>query len=53
MEHAEVQHPSRRLRRPLQKKQLEKGPRYTQTSMPEYNDDYGRKVYDYYGVTCR
>ena len=35
---------------PLQKEQLEKAPRYAQTSMPEYTDDYGRKVYDYYGV---
>ena len=33
---------------PLKKEQLEKAPRYTH--MPEYNDDYGRKVYDYYGV---
>ena len=38
---------------PLKKEQLEKAPRYTQTSMPEYNDEYGRKVYDYYGVTWR
>src|SRR4029078_403248 len=38
---------------PLQKEQLERAPRYTQTSMPEYNDDYGRNVYDYYGVTWR
>ncbi|MET0166048.1 MAG: PRC-barrel domain containing protein, partial [Vicinamibacterales bacterium] len=29
---------------------LEKAPRYAQTSMPEYTDDYGRKVYDYYGA---
>src|SRR4030095_3551258 len=35
---------------PLQKEQLEKAPRYAQTSMPEYTDDYGRKVHDYYGV---
>jgi sporulation protein YlmC with PRC-barrel domain len=35
---------------PLQKEQLEKAPRYAQTSMPEYTDVYGRKVYDYYGV---
>ena len=38
---------------PLQKEQLEKAPRYAQTSMPEYTDDYGRKVYDYYGVPWR
>ena len=36
---------------PLQKEQLEKAPRYAQTSMPEYTDEYGRKVYDYYGVS--
>ena len=35
---------------PLQKEQLEKAPRYEQRRMPEYTDDYGRKVYDYYGV---
>ena len=35
---------------PIQKAQLEKAPRYSQTSMPEYSDDYGRKVYDYYGI---
>ena len=35
---------------PLQKEQLEKDPRYAQTSTPEYTDEYGRKVYDYYGV---
>lgn len=35
---------------PLQKEQLENAPRYAQTSRPEYTEDYGRKVYDYYGV---
>ena len=35
---------------PLQKDQLERAPRYAHTSVPEYTDDYGRKVYDYYGV---
>ena len=35
---------------PLRKEQLEKAPRYGQSSMPEYTDDYGRKVHDYYGV---
>jgi len=35
---------------PLRKEQLEKAPRYAQSSMPEYTDDYGRKVHDYYGV---
>ena len=36
---------------PLQKEQLEKAPRYTH--MPEYTDEYGREVYDYYGVSWR
>ena len=35
---------------PVEKSQLEKAPRYSQTESPEYSDDYGRKVYDYYGV---
>lgn len=35
---------------PLQKDQLEKAPRYAQNSVPEYTDDYGRKVYDHYDV---
>jgi hypothetical protein len=35
---------------PLRKEQLEKAPHYERTSMPEYTDEYGRKVYDYYGV---
>jgi sporulation protein YlmC with PRC-barrel domain len=35
---------------PLKKEQLEKAPHYERTSMPEYTDEYGRKVYDYYGV---
>ena len=34
----------------VKKEQLEKAPRYARTSVPEYTDDYGRKVYDYYGV---
>ncbi len=36
---------------PLQQDQLEKAPRYTETETPEYTDEYGRRVYDYYGVT--
>ena len=36
---------------PVQKEQLEKGPRYSQASAPEYTDEYGRKVYEYYGAT--
>ena len=35
---------------PLQKEQLDSAPRYTDTDVPEYTDDYGRKVYDHYGV---
>lgn len=36
---------------PLKKEQLDKAPRYGKASSPEYTDDYGRKVYDYYGAT--
>lgn len=35
---------------PLAKAQLENAPRYAQDNDPDYSDDYGRKVYDYYGV---
>lgn len=35
---------------PLQKTQLEKAPKYPQAEAPIYSDDYGRRVYDYYGV---
>ena len=35
---------------PLQKEQLENAPRYPQSEAPDYTDEYGRKVYDYYGV---
>lgn len=34
----------------LSKEQLEKAPKYAQDMAPEYTDDYGRRVYDYYGV---
>ena len=34
----------------LAKEQLEKAPRYERSAAPEYTDDYGRRVYDYYGV---
>ncbi len=34
----------------LSKEQLEKAPRYENTAAPEYSDEYGRKVHDYYGV---
>ena len=36
---------------PLQQSQLEQAPRYPQSDVPEYDDEYGRKVYDYYGVS--
>lgn len=35
---------------PLSKEQLDKAPRYTDPQRPEYTDDYGRRVHDYYGV---
>lgn len=35
---------------PLDKATLEKAPRYPATDAPEYTDEYGRKVYDYYGT---
>ena len=34
----------------LSQEQLEQAPRYAQDAAPEYTDDYGRKVYDYYGT---
>lgn len=36
---------------PIQQDQLDKAPRYTEAQAPEYTDEYGRRVYDYYGVT--
>jgi len=36
---------------PLDKAKLEQAPRYAETEAPEYNDEYGKRVYDYYGVT--
>ncbi len=35
---------------PVDKSQLEKAPRYSQNETPEYSDEYGRQVYDHYGV---
>ncbi|HEX3139702.1 MAG TPA: PRC-barrel domain-containing protein [Rhizobacter sp.] len=35
---------------PLQKDQLEKAPHYERDASPEWSDEYGRKVNDYYGV---
>ena len=34
----------------LAKDRLENAPRYAQDTTPEYTDEYGRRVYDYYGV---
>ncbi|KQP20591.1 PRC-barrel domain-containing protein [Pseudorhodoferax sp. Leaf267] len=36
---------------PLQQDQLEQAPRYDKAESPEYTDEYGRRVYDHYGVT--
>jgi sporulation protein YlmC with PRC-barrel domain len=35
---------------PLQKDQLEKAPHYDRSASPDWSDEYGRKVYDHYGV---
>ncbi len=35
---------------PLTQVQIEKAPRYEQGRPPAYNDEYGRRVHDYYGV---
>lgn len=35
---------------PLDKSHLDKAPRYSEQEVPLYSDEYGRKVYDYYGV---
>lgn len=35
---------------PLQKSQLENAPRYGSGDTPEYTDEYGRRVYEHYGV---
>lgn len=34
----------------LTKDQLEKAPRYDRGTTPDYTDDYGRRVHDYYGL---
>jgi sporulation protein YlmC with PRC-barrel domain len=36
---------------PIDKAALERAPRYPESDAPAYTDDYGRKVYDYYGAT--
>ena len=33
----------------VDKTQLEQAPRYAEDEAPNYSDEYGRKVYDYYG----
>lgn len=35
---------------PLDKARLKDAPRYTSEKAPEYTPEYGRRVYDYYGV---
>ena len=35
---------------PITKDTLEGAPRYEQNRRPDYDDEYGRTVYDYYGV---
>jgi hypothetical protein len=35
---------------PLDAKQLEKAPKYHQSDAPAFTDDYGRRVYDFYGI---
>ena len=35
---------------PLDKKKLEQAPRYDESDVPDYTPDYGRRVYNYYGM---
>ena len=35
---------------PLQQSQLDNAPRYTDNNLPDYTDDYGKRVHDHYGV---
>jgi sporulation protein YlmC with PRC-barrel domain len=35
---------------PLDKSRLEGAPRYPEDKRPDYDDEYGRRVNDYYGV---
>jgi sporulation protein YlmC with PRC-barrel domain len=35
---------------PLDARQLDKAPRYAADKTPIHNEDYGRSVYDYYGL---
>lgn len=34
----------------VSKEQLDNAPRYDTDTLPEYNDEYGRRVYEHYGV---
>lgn len=36
---------------PLDAERLEQAPRYTADARPDYSEDYGRRVYEHYGVT--
>jgi sporulation protein YlmC with PRC-barrel domain len=36
---------------PLDANTLDNAPRYTREEQPDYSDDYGRRVYEHYGVT--
>jgi len=35
---------------PLDKERLKSAPRYPQDEVPDYTDDYARRVHNYYGV---
>jgi len=35
---------------PLDKSKLEQAPRYPESEVPDYTPDYGRRVYNYYGM---
>jgi sporulation protein YlmC with PRC-barrel domain len=35
---------------PLDKAALEGAPRYAETEQPRYDDDYGRRVHNFYGI---
>jgi sporulation protein YlmC with PRC-barrel domain len=36
---------------PLDAERLEQAPRYAVDERPDYSEDYGRRVYEHYGVT--
>ena len=35
---------------PIKKEQLEKAPHFSKTSSPDYDEEYGRNVYNHYGI---